>query len=102
MSGQNREAFWFTIKFSAAVGGSSVSCSARCSPTQRPPPRGREWLRNLVSSFSGVAANMGGIPLAFAFLTLLGRQGVLTKIINESFNTDIWTQRLLARHRRRA
>ena len=40
------------------------------------------WLRKLVTSFSGVAANLGGIPLAFAFLALLGRQGLLTKIIN--------------------
>jgi putative spermidine/putrescine transport system permease protein len=40
------------------------------------------WLRNLVTSFSGVAANLGGIPLAFAFLALLGRQGLLTKIIS--------------------
>jgi putative spermidine/putrescine transport system permease protein len=47
-------------------------------------------LRSLIASFSGVAANMGGIPLAFAFLTLLGRQGLLTKIINESFDTGIW------------
>ena len=41
-----------------------------------------KWLRSLVTSFSGVAANLGGLPLAFAFITLLGRQGVLTKILS--------------------
>ncbi|MEO8265018.1 MAG: ABC transporter permease subunit [Ilumatobacteraceae bacterium] len=41
-----------------------------------------KWLRSLVSAFSGVAANMGGIVLAFAFFTLLGRQGLGTKMLN--------------------
>jgi len=40
-----------------------------------------KWLRSLVSAFSGVAANMGGVVLAFAFFTLLGRQGLGTKIL---------------------
>ena len=42
------------------------------------------WLRSLVSAFSGVAANMGGIILAFLFLTLLGRQGLGTKILTDN------------------
>ena len=40
-----------------------------------------KWLRSLVSSFSGVAANMGGVVLAFAFISLLGVQGLGTKIL---------------------
>lgn len=43
-----------------------------------------KWLRSLVSAFSGVAANMGGIVLAFAFFTLLGRQGLGTKLLNNA------------------
>jgi putative spermidine/putrescine transport system permease protein len=43
-----------------------------------------KWLRSLVSAFSGVAANMGGIVLAFAFFTLLGRQGLGTKILGNA------------------
>jgi putative spermidine/putrescine transport system permease protein len=43
-----------------------------------------KWLRSLVSSFSGVAANMGGVVLAFAFITLLGRQGLGTKLLGEA------------------
>lgn len=46
-----------------------------------------KWLRSLVSAFSGVAANMGGIVLAFAFFTLLGRQGLGTKMLtNAGYN----------------
>jgi putative spermidine/putrescine transport system permease protein len=41
-----------------------------------------KWLRSLVSAFSGVAANMGGVVLAFAFFTLLGRQGLATKMLD--------------------
>ena len=39
------------------------------------------WLRNGVLAFSGVAANMGGIVLAFAFIAALGTQGLATKIV---------------------
>ncbi len=51
-----------------------------------------KWLRSLVSAFSGVAANMGGIVLAFAFITLLGRQGLGTKLLTDAgynlYDTD--------------
>ena len=40
--------------------------------------RGR-MLRRLVLTASGVLANFGGIPLAFAFVATLGNAGVLTK-----------------------
>ena len=39
------------------------------------------WLRTAITAFSGVAANMGGIVLAFAFIAALGTQGLATKII---------------------
>lgn len=37
-----------------------------------------KWLKNAVTSFSGVAANFAGIPLAFAFISALGTQGMVT------------------------
>ena len=40
-----------------------------------------KWLRSGVTAFSGVAANFGGIPLAFAFIAALGTQGLMTKIM---------------------
>lgn len=79
--GQNRDAFFFSIRFSAAAALVGVVLGALLAYAAATAVRPR-WLRNLVTSFSGVAANLGGIPLAFAFLALLGRQGLLTKIID--------------------
>jgi putative spermidine/putrescine transport system permease protein len=36
------------------------------------------WVRSALTTFSGVAANFGGIPLAFAFIATLGPLGILT------------------------
>ena len=79
-SGQNRQALVFSVTFSAgaALVGVLVGTTLAYAATTIRRPR---WLRSAVTSFSGVAANMGGLPLAFAFLTLLGRQGILTKIL---------------------
>lgn len=48
------------------------------------------WLRSLVASFSGVAANMGGVVLAFSFMTLLGAQGLGTKVL-KSMGWDLYS-----------
>lgn len=37
------------------------------------------WLRPTVDAWSSVASQLGGVPLAFAFVALVGTQGVLTK-----------------------
>ena len=39
------------------------------------------WIRNAVMTFSGVASNFAGIPLAFAFLATLGRLGLVTVVL---------------------
>jgi putative spermidine/putrescine transport system permease protein len=39
-------------------------------------------LRNFVVGYSAVAANLGGIPLAFAFVAALGMQGLYTKALS--------------------
>jgi putative spermidine/putrescine transport system permease protein len=40
------------------------------------------FIRPLLSTFSGVAANFAGIPLAFAFIATLGPTGVITSVLN--------------------
>ena len=35
------------------------------------------WVRSALTTFSGVAANFGGIPLAFAFIATLGSIGIV-------------------------
>jgi putative spermidine/putrescine transport system permease protein len=39
------------------------------------------WLRATVTSFSAVAANFAGVPLAFAFISTLGSLGLLTQLL---------------------
>ena len=41
------------------------------------------WIRPLLSTFSGVAANFAGIPLAFAFVATLGSTGLVTVFLND-------------------
>jgi putative spermidine/putrescine transport system permease protein len=36
------------------------------------------WVRSILTTFSGVAANFGGIPLAFAFIATIGPLGLVT------------------------
>ena len=60
--------------FLGVVFGTPLAYAA--ATTKRP-----KWLRSLVSAFSGVAANMGGVVLAFAFISLLGLQGLGTKVL---------------------
>jgi putative spermidine/putrescine transport system permease protein len=46
------------------------------------------WIRSVLTTFSGVAANFGGIPLAFAFIATVGIQGIVTAFLRDHFNWD--------------
>ena len=48
------------------------------------------WLRPTVMTFSGVASNFAGIPLAFAFLATLGRTGLVTTILQNVFGFSLY------------
>jgi putative spermidine/putrescine transport system permease protein len=87
-TGQNFAAFKFSVSFSAGAAAVGVVIGTMLAYAASTATRPR-WLRSLVTAFCGVAANMGGLPLAFAFLSLLGRQGVGTKILN-SFGWDLY------------
>ena len=49
------------------------------------------WIRSLLTTFSGVAANFGGIPLAFAFIATVGTLGVVTTFLRNQLHWDIGT-----------
>ena len=51
------------------------------------------FIRPMFTTFSGVAANFGGIPLAFAFIATIGTIGVVTKFLQDhlGFNLYGWT-----------
>jgi putative spermidine/putrescine transport system permease protein len=41
------------------------------------------FLRDTVMTFSGVASNFAGVPLAFAFIFTLGQMGLMTRLITD-------------------
>ncbi|HXY85505.1 MAG TPA: ABC transporter permease subunit [Gaiellaceae bacterium] len=47
-------------------------------------------MRTSFTTFSGVAANFAGIPLAFAFIATLGTIGVVTNFLRNQFNYDLY------------
>ena len=49
-------------------------------------------IRPTLMTFSGVASNFAGVPLAFAFIATLGRLGLATIVIRTLFDFDIYRQ----------
>lgn len=48
------------------------------------------WVRPIFMTFSGVASNFAGIPLAFAFIATLGRIGLVTVILRDVFGFNLY------------
>ena len=48
------------------------------------------WVRAFVTTFSGVASNFAGVPLAFAFLATLGRTGLVTALLVNWFGFSLY------------
>lgn len=48
------------------------------------------WLRSPLLTFSGVASNFAGVPLAFAFLATFGRLGLVTLILRDWFGINLY------------
>jgi putative spermidine/putrescine transport system permease protein len=46
-------------------------------------------LRTFLVTFSGVASNFAGVPLAFAFIATMGNAGLVTRILEASLGYDI-------------
>ncbi|NBR00130.1 MAG: ABC transporter permease subunit [Actinobacteria bacterium] len=80
VSGEFRGSFIFSLRISAAsaLGGAVVGFLLALAVTRVNRPH---WVKKLFVAFSGVAANLGGIPLAFAFTAALGAQGLITRIL---------------------
>src|SRR5713226_403504 len=49
------------------------------------------WVRPTLMTFSGVASNFAGVPLAFAFLATLGRTGLATALLIKVFGFNIYS-----------
>jgi putative spermidine/putrescine transport system permease protein len=48
------------------------------------------WMRRALTTFSGVASNFAGVPLAFAFIATLGRLGLVTLTLKDVLGVNIY------------
>lgn len=84
-----RNAYKTSIEISlvtALVGGALGLLIAYAAIREGTP----RWIRSAFTTFSGVAANFGGIPLAFAFIATVGTIGIVTQFLKDVFGLDIY------------
>ncbi len=81
-------AFWLSMKISLLTSflGCLLGLLLAIAVTRGGLP---QWLRDATLTFSGVASNFAGVPLAFAFIATLGRLGILTVILRDVFDISL-------------
>jgi putative spermidine/putrescine transport system permease protein len=82
-------AYWISIKVSvaSAVIGAFIGLAIAIAIVRGGLP---EWIRSATLTFSGVASNFAGVPLAFAFLATLGRLGLVTVLLNTLIGLNLY------------
>lgn len=82
-------AYWISIKIStaSAIGGAIVGFLLAYAAIAGGVPA---WIRPTLMTFSGVASNFAGVPLAFSFLATLGRTGLVTTLLVNLFDFNIY------------
>jgi putative spermidine/putrescine transport system permease protein len=82
-------AYWITIKISVvtAIGGGILGFFVAYASVMSGLPR---WVNTAMVTFSGVASNFAGVPLAFAFISTLGRLGLVTLFLRDVFHIDLY------------
>jgi len=83
-------AYWISIKVSivSAIAGALIGFFLAYAAIIGGLPA---WLRPTLMTFSGVASNFAGVPLAFAFLATLGRTGLVTTLLVKYFDFNIYS-----------
>jgi putative spermidine/putrescine transport system permease protein len=76
------------VSAASAIGGAIIGSFLAGALVFGDLPR---WMRPAVVTFSGVASNFAGIPLAFAFLATLGRTGLVTMLLNTVFGFNLYS-----------
>ena len=81
--------YWISIKISLAssIGGALIGFWLAWAVVLGGLP---SWIRSSLLTFSGVASNFAGVPLAFAFLATLGRTGLVTMILRDWFGINLY------------
>ncbi len=75
------------ISLVTAIIGGTLGLLLAYAAVRNGTPR---WIRPLLTTFSGVAANFAGIPLAFAFIATLGFTGIVTKLLNDHLGVNLY------------
>ena len=81
--------YWISIRVSLAssLGGVAIGFMLAWAITLGGLPG---WLRSSLLTFSGVASNFAGVPLAFAFIATLGRTGLVTVLLRDWFGINLY------------
>jgi putative spermidine/putrescine transport system permease protein len=84
-----RASYWISIKISfwSSILGALAGLAIAMAIVRGGLP---EWVRSSTMTFSGVASNFAGVPLAFAFLATLGRLGLVTIILRDVFGFNLY------------
>ncbi|MCL4858945.1 MAG: ABC transporter permease subunit [Caldilineaceae bacterium] len=85
------DAYWLSIRISAAtaLGGGLFGFMLAYAAILGGLPQG---VRSALMTFSGVASNFAGVPLAFAFVATLGRVGLVTLFFKDVVGLDLYRQ----------
>lgn len=75
------------ISLASAIMGCLIGFCIAAAVTLGGLPR---WIRGPLLTFSGVASNFAGVPLAFAFLATLGRLGLVTIVLRDWFGVNLY------------
>ncbi|MDO9637096.1 MAG: ABC transporter permease subunit [Pseudotabrizicola sp.] len=83
-----RSAYWTSIKLSfvTALLGCAIGFAMAAAVVFGGLPKGA---RNPLITFSGVASNFAGVPLAFAFIATLGPVGLVTVWLRTEFGINL-------------
>jgi putative spermidine/putrescine transport system permease protein len=84
-----RDSYWVSIKISfwSSIIGAFLGLAISIAIVRGGLP---DWVRSGTMTFSGVASNFAGVPLAFAFLATLGRLGLVTILLRDVFGINIY------------
>jgi putative spermidine/putrescine transport system permease protein len=85
------------VSLTTALVGGALGFAIAYAAIRDGTPR---WIRGMLTTFSGVAANFAGIPLAFAFIATLGTIGIVTTFLQNAFGFSLYSGRRPARTRR--
>ncbi|WP_349958775.1 ABC transporter permease subunit [Rhizobium sp. ZPR3] len=83
------DSYWISIKVSvtSSLGGALIGFYLAWALVMGGLPG---WVRHTFLTFSGVASNFAGVPLAFAFIATIGRLGLVTVLMRDWLGFNLY------------